>query len=133
MTPKIRIPAQRYRFLRQGVILTGLQTPTFTKAVAVIQDIHCHFDREFQEGTLENYTGDVEGPEEADQLGMWNRYFTPAHEAKDMQAIPFLPGVDPAGVLRNMAQEDSNCMYIHTEDNQVHYYTTRRDTAGDIR
>ena len=101
--------------------------------VAAIQDIHCHFDWEFQEGTLENYTGDVEGPEEVDQLGMWNRYFTLAHKAKDMQAIPFLPRVNPTGVLCNMAQEDSNCMYIHTEDNQVHYYTTCQDTVGDIR
>ena len=64
---------------------------------------------------------------------MWNRYFTPAREAKDMQAIAFLPGVDPTGTLRSMAQEDSNCTYIHTEDNQVHYYITRRDNAGGVR
>ena len=49
-----------------------------------------------------------------------------------MQAIAFLPGVDPAGTLRGMAQEDASCTYVHTEDNQVHFYITRRDNAGNI-
>lgn len=121
------MPTQKYRFLRQGVILTGLQTPTFTKAVDAIQHIHSRFDRQFQEGTLEEHL-----PEDIDQLSMWNRYFTPAREAKEMQAVGFLPGVDPMGILRSMGQEDHNCTYIHTEDNQVHYYITRRDDAGCI-
>ena len=64
---------------------------------------------------------------------MWNRYFTPAHEANDMQALAFLPGVDPVGTLCKMVQEDINCAYIHTEDNQVHYFKTHRDSVGDIR
>ncbi len=127
MTPKIRITAQRYRLLRQGVTLTGLQTPTFMKAVEAVQDIHSHFDQQFQEGTLEEHA-----PEEVDQLSMWNRYFTPARKAKDMRAIAFLPGVDPVGILRGMGQEDSNYAYIHTEDNQVHYYITHWGTYAII-
>lgn len=124
--------AFRYRFLRQGMTLTGLQTPTFTKAAEAIRDIHSHFDRQFQEDTLEGQAN-TEGYENVDQISMSNRYFTPAREAKDMQAMHFLPGVDPTGILHAMAQEDSNCAYIHTEDNQVHYFTTHRDDAGGMR
>ena len=103
------------------------------KAIEAIGDIHSHFDRQFQEGTLEEYAKDLSGPENVDELNMWNRYFTPTREAKDMVAIPFLPGVDPVGTLRGMSQEDNNCTYIHTEDNQVHYYIVHRDHTGDIR
>jgi hypothetical protein len=113
-------------------VLTGLQTPTFVKAAEAIRDIHAHFDRQFQEGFLEEYAKDTQGPEDFDQIGMWNRYFTPAREAKDVKSIAFLPGVDPVGTLHSMTQEDTNCTYIHTEDNQVHYYVTCRDDAGDI-
>ena len=129
---KTRIPAYRYRYLRQGVILTGFQSPTFMQAAEAVRDIHSHFDREFPEGCLEQHSKDMEEPEDVDQIGMWNRYFTPAREAKGTQAIAFLPGVDPTGILRGMAQEDGNCTYVHTEDNQVQYYTTRRDNAGEI-
>ena len=111
------------------MVLTGIGTPTFTNAAKAVQDIHSRFDRQFQEGSLE----DLQGPGHIDQLSMSNRYFTPAREAKDMQAVAFLPGVDPAKTLHGMAQEDSSCAYIHTEDNQVHYYKTYRDEAGVIR
>ena len=103
------------------------------KAVEAIGDIHSHFDRQFQEGTLEEYSKDSNGSEKVDQLDMWNRYFTPAREAKDMVAMPFLPGVDPQGILRGMSQEDNTSTYIHTEDNQVHYYVAHRDGTGVIR
>lgn len=97
-------------------------------AAEAVRDIHARFDRQFQEGSLE----DLQGPEHVDQLGMSNRYFTPAREAGEMQAVAFLPGVDPAKMLHGMAQEDSSCTYIHTEDNQVHYYKTYRDGSGVI-
>ena len=125
--------AHKYRFLRQGITLTGLQTPTFMKVADAIQLIHSHFDWQFQEGTLEEYAKDTEGSDEIDQISMWNRYFTPVCEANDMQALAFLPGVDPTGTLRKMAQEGINCTYIHTEDNQVHYFKTCRDSVGNIR
>lgn len=129
---KCRTLPYKYRFLRQGITLKGFQTPTFAKATEAIRVIHSHFDRQFQEGTLEEQAKDSEGSEDVDQVGMWNRYFTPMREAMDMQAVVFLPGVDPVGTLRGMAQEDSSCTYIHTEDNQVRYYITRRDNSGDI-
>lgn len=75
----------------------------------------------------------MEGSDEIDQISMWNRYFTPVYKANDMQALAFLPGVGPAGTLYRMAQEDINCMYIYTKDNQVHYFKTCRDSIGNIR
>lgn len=100
------------------------------KAIEAISDIHSHFDRQFQEGALEEYAKDTEGSEEGDRISTWNRYFTPAREAKEMNDIAFLPGVDPAGILRSMAKEDGTSTYLHTDDNQVQYYTMRRDNAG---
>jgi hypothetical protein len=67
-----------------------------------------------------------------DRIGLWNRYMTPTREAGDMQSVAFLPGVDPKGVLRGMAQEDGMNSYVHTEDNQVHYYATHRNGDGHI-
>ena len=98
-----------------------------------IQVIHSHFNRQFEEGTLEEYAKDIEVSDEVNQISMWNRYFTPVCKAKDMQALAFLPRVDPAGTLCRMAQEDDDRTYIHTKDNQVHYYITRRDSVGGIR
>ena len=60
-----------------------------------------------------------------------NRYFTPVVEAGGMTDVNFLPGVDPKGILHKMAQGDgSSRPYYHTEDNQVFYYATRRDSDG---
>jgi len=118
--------------LRQGVTLSGLGSPTFESALQAIKAIHSRFDRQFEEGVLEVWAEHEPGETETDSIGLWNRYLTPAREAEGTQAAPFLPGVDPKGILRGMAQEDSTCFYAHTEDNQVHYYATRRDEDGHL-
>ncbi|KAH9970052.1 hypothetical protein BGW80DRAFT_1173423, partial [Lactifluus volemus] len=127
---KPRIPSHKYKFMRQGVTLVGLGTPTFTRALEAIENIYSHFDRHLQEGTLDKHSTTVRGDGVSDELSMWNRYFTPLREAKGTQAIPFLPGVDPSGILYNMAHEDNNYRYIHSEDNQVQYFTSHRDDKG---
>ena len=126
---KSRISAYRYWYIWQGVVLIGIRTPTFMNTAEAVQDIHSCFDRQFQEGALK----DLQGPKHVNQLSMSNRYFMLACEANEMQAVAFLPGVDPTKILHGMAQEDSSCTYIHMEDNQVHYYKTHRDKAGVIR
>jgi hypothetical protein len=129
-TNQTRIPSHKYKFIRQGVTLVGLGTPTFTRALEAIENIYSHFDRHLQEGTLDKHSTTVRGDGVSDELSMWNRYFTPLREAKGTQAIPFLPGVDPSGILYNMAHEDNNYRYIHSEDNQVQYFTSHRDDKG---
>jgi hypothetical protein len=116
--------------MRQGVTLVELGTPTFTRALEAIKNIYSHFDRHLQEGTLDKHLTTVRGDGVSDELSMWNRYFTPLCEAKGTQAIHFLPGVDPSGILYNMAHKDNNYWYIHSEDNQVQYFTSHRDNKG---
>ena len=50
-----------------------------------------------------------------------------------MRGTNFVAGVDLRGVLRNMAQGDGTCMYVHTVDNDVHYYIMKRDADGNHR
>jgi hypothetical protein len=128
-----RISAHKYKFLRQGITLVGLGTPTFTKALEAIDHIHSQFDRHLQEGTLETQTATIRGDGVSDEFSIWNRYLTPSREAKGTQAIPFLPGVDPTGILRDMAQENCNYTYVHTEGNQVHYFAALRDAQGNSK
>jgi len=104
----------------------------FMKAAEAVQVIHSYFNWQFQEGTLKEHGKNMGDSKNFDQINMWNRYFTPAYKAKEMQVIAFLPGVNPVGTLHGMSQEDTTWMYIHTEDNQVHFYTTHRDNAGNI-
>lgn len=54
------------------------------KAIEAVQDIYFYFDQQFPEGTLEQHSNNMEEPKDVDWIGMWNRYFTPAHKAKEM-------------------------------------------------
>jgi len=62
-----------------------------------------------------------------------NRYLTPAKEAPGSEDVPFHKGVDPQGILQSMAKGGGSTTYIHTEDNQVQYFSTKRDTEGNIK
>jgi hypothetical protein len=125
----LRIASHQYKYLRQSISLGGLGSPTFTNAIRATKDIHRCFNRQFAEGTLEPWTED----EGAEIVDLSNRYLTPVSEAGDMEDINFLPGVDPKGLLRDLARGDGTCTYIHTEDNQVSYYNGHRDSTGNRR
>ncbi|KAF8222891.1 hypothetical protein L208DRAFT_1319926, partial [Tricholoma matsutake] len=47
-----------------------------------------------------------------------NHYLTPIRDAQDVESIPFDKGIDPHGILQDMARGDGSYSYIHTEDNQ---------------
>jgi hypothetical protein len=113
--------------------LTGLGTPTFTRALQAVKEIHERFDRLFDEGALEPWNEYQAGGPDTESIGLWNRYLTPAREAGGTPAVPFAPGVDPAGILQGMAQGDGTCSYVHTEDNDVRYYTTTRSGRGALQ
>jgi hypothetical protein len=104
-------------------MLTGLGSPTFTRALQMVREIHARFDRQFNEDELEKMQ-DQPGEGESEGIGFWNRYFTPAREAGGA-TIPFLAGTDPRGILRDMARAGS---YVHTEDNVVRYYEAYKGT-----
>lgn len=125
-----RTPAAKYKFLRQSVTLSGLGTPTFENAMIAARDVHKRFDRHFAEGTLEPWTELDAGDQTSLSLDISNRYFTPRGEAHGLNHKEFLPGVDPRGILSDLAKGDGITSYVHTEDNQVLYFTAYRDREG---
>ncbi|KAF8226556.1 hypothetical protein L208DRAFT_1406878, partial [Tricholoma matsutake] len=59
VTKKVKNPSQAC-YLRQGVTLVGYGTPTFEDALDATQEIYGFFDRNVQEGSLENPRGILE-------------------------------------------------------------------------
>lgn len=97
------------------------------KALQSITDIHAHFDRQFEEGILEHIPELPSGAADGETIALWNRYLTPVGEAGGTASAPFLPGMDPKGILHDMIRSG---LYIHTEDNQVHYFEAHRSDDG---
>lgn len=129
--PLNRLSAQHYRFLQQWIVLTGLGSPTFTRAFEAAVEIYGYFDHQFSEGILESWMASQDS--ELDAMPCFdisNRYLTPTKETKDLD-IPFKKGVDPWGILRGMASGNGTCTYVHTEDNQVQYFTTSREASSN--
>ncbi|KAF8234627.1 hypothetical protein L208DRAFT_1260947 [Tricholoma matsutake] len=117
-------PAQ-YKYLRQSVTLTGLDSPVFEKAAQATQEIYGLFDREFEDGTLATWSlnelDDNRGPD----LITSNCYFTPVVDAGGAKNTPFKSGVDPHGVLAHMMGSGSGTTsFVHTEESQVQYYSS---------
>ena len=122
-----RVPPARYRYLKQGVSVTGLGTPTFGRAVETAREIFERFERQFASGTLEGW--DPVSHYGHSALNMTNRYLTPKKDAPDMEHIPFTKDVDPYGILENMAKSN----YVHGEENDVLYYALETDENGKGR
>ena len=130
---KQRISASRYKFLRQAITLSGLGSPTFKNALMAANEIYRRFDCQFSEGTLDSWDSSPVDDNECPCLSMSNRYLTPANEAQSLGAIPFDKGVDPRGILQNMAKGEGLTVHVHTEDNRVQYFQTKRDTGGNVK
>jgi hypothetical protein len=115
----------RYRYLRQGITLTGLGTPTFDKAIQSAQEIYAEYQRLFTEDKLEQWNpADYAGH---DALDASNRYLTPKRDAPNMDSIPFQTSVDPHDILADMAKKGE---YIHGIENRVYYYILDMDDNG---
>ena len=123
----------RYKFLRQAVTLSGLGSPTFKNALMAANEIFGRFDRQFSEGILDSWDSSPVDDNEFPCLNLSHRYLTPANEAHGLEAIPFHKGVDPRGILQNMAKGDGSTTHVHTEDNQVQYFSMKRDAEGSIK
>jgi hypothetical protein len=96
-------------------------------------EIYGHFDRQFSEGILDSWDCSPVDDNDFPCLNLSNRYLTPANEAYGLEAIPFHKGVDPRGILQNMAKGDGSTTYIHTEENQVQYFSAKRDGEGKMK
>jgi hypothetical protein len=114
----------RYRYLRQGLTLTGLGSATFDDAVSSAQEIYEIFQRHFSEGQLEGWHPSKHGRHLA--LDTSNRYFTPKRDAPNMEHLPFDDLVDPRGILEEMVKSG----YVHGEENVVQYFIRDTDDQG---
>ena len=122
-----RTSPARYKFLRQGVSITGMSSPTFEKAVGAVHEFYGKFDRHFPQGQLEDWSQATYKDHSA--LDISNRYLTPKRDAPTAESIPFSKVVDPHGILEEMAKTG----YIHSEENEVHYYRCLTDGDGTKR
>ncbi|KAF8871877.1 hypothetical protein BD779DRAFT_1449286, partial [Infundibulicybe gibba] len=113
---KPSVMPRKYRFLRQGVVITGLGSPTFEAAVDLTRDIYEVFQREFPEGKLEEW--DIPRFQGNAALPFSNRYLTPTRDAPNMVHIPFDASIDPHGYLESMVKHG----YVRGEENVVEYY-----------
>jgi hypothetical protein len=88
------------------------------------------FDRQFLDSTLESWPLSYLGDIQTLCLDASNRYFTPSKDAPGERNTPFHNDVDPHRILTNMMSGSTGLTFIHTEDNQVRYYKSRKDTDG---
>jgi hypothetical protein len=132
MEKRQRVPAPRFKYLQQGISLTGLGSLTFANAMDATHEIYQQFDRQFEEGKLDHWACSESSANDMFQsIYVSNCYLTPAREAGGIEETPFLKGVDPKGILQNMANGDGSVSYVHTEDNQVRYFSMQRDADGN--
>ena len=97
------------------------------------KEIYGDFDHRFSEGTLDSWDCSPVDNNKFPCINLSNCYLTPANKAHGLEAIPFHKGVDPRRILQNMVKGDRLTMHVHTEDNQVQYFSTKRDTEGNIK
>lgn len=96
-------------------------------------EIYGHFDRQFSEGILDSWDCSPADGNNFPCINISNRYLTPEKEASGLEDVPFQKGVDPQGILRDMAKGDGSTTYIHTEDNVVQFFNTRKDAEGNSK
>lgn len=117
----------RYKFVRQGVSITGAGTAIFNNAMKAAQEIYAQFYRQFPDTKLEGWNTSTHAGHPS--LDVTNRYFTPKRDAPEMQHVPFDKAVDPHGILEDMAKSG----YTHGEENEVLYYICHVNEQGERR
>ncbi|KAF8809206.1 hypothetical protein BYT27DRAFT_7232338 [Phlegmacium glaucopus] len=125
---KIRTISQAC-YLRQGVTLIGLGTPTFDEAIAAAQEIYGMFDRNVQDASLEPWSLSSSPITQDRALDVSNRYLTSKRDAPGMVAIPIPATIDPRGVLENLTKEG----YVYSKENEVQYYQVHKSSEGTKR
>lgn len=96
-------------------------------------EIYGHFDRQFSEGILDSWDCSPADGNNFPCINISNHYLTPEKEASGLEDVPFQKGVDPQGILRDMAKGDGSTTYIHTKDNVVQFFNTRKDAEGNSK
>ncbi|KAF8326445.1 hypothetical protein F5887DRAFT_1084538 [Amanita rubescens] len=123
-----RQTANRTRFLRQTVTLTGFGTERFEKCIKTIGKIQSIFERHIPEDKLQESTI-IGNCDEHLGLHFTNRYFTNKHHEPYAQQIPFTSDIDPSGILAGLVNNN----FIHCEQNEVKYYNRQMDIKDAIK
>lgn len=115
------------KFLRQSVQVTGLGNASFDGLSADIALIQALFKRAigpfFQdEAAVSQYEGFL-------AIDASNRYFNPRTGRSQGDECPITADIDPKGYLKKAAGD----LYVHTEENKVHYYEKHNGSAEEVR
>lgn len=104
--------------------MTGIGCESFDNAIATIPEIKLIAEREFKYGSLEKWTAATY--QGFPTFNISNRYFRPAKEGSQHEAIEFSKDVDPVGILQHLGKNN----VVHTEDNEVQYFKSLVDDEG---
>ncbi|KAF8873860.1 hypothetical protein CPB84DRAFT_1753149 [Gymnopilus junonius] len=95
---KISPNSSHIQYLRQSLMLIGLQQPTFLRAIDNILEIHALLSRSVGHSNVE-HCGMIGSFEGQPSIEMSNRYFTPKRQAGLVRDIQFTEDVDLKGYL----------------------------------
>jgi hypothetical protein len=112
---KIRYTNKTRLFLKQRVRLTGLSSEAFHKAMTACDEVYAKMSNHFPLQSTNPWQTAIYESHSAIDFNA--RYFTKRTDAPNESHLPFLQGVDPAGVLEKLRKHD----LIHGPDNQVEY------------
>ncbi len=113
--------------LSQKITVTGLGASSFMEAMAAMHEVSLTAEREFKQGTLEQWVPMMFHSFEAME-GM-NQYFKRVREGDGKEALTIAREIDPKGVLQRLVRPD----LAHTEENIVCYFRGKVDEEGKRR
>ncbi|KAK7020586.1 hypothetical protein VNI00_017715 [Paramarasmius palmivorus] len=111
------------RHLQQKVVITGLGTPTFTKALNGLARIDSLLRLNIRDTPKELAT-DLGG---YPTLTIANRFFTSKKIAKEEEHVGFTDDIDPKGILEAFRGDT----LVHTTENEVFYYRRNLLQTGE--
>lgn len=113
--------------MRQGVSITGLGSPTFSKALDCAFQIFGLFSRHVPENKLQEWK--IETYNDHPSLDLSNRLFTPRKDDPMSPSISLGADIDPNGRLMSLAGND----LFHGEENQIRYMAKTTGKEGDVK
>ena len=111
-------------------MITGFDTLTFAREISAAQEIYGKFDQQFTEGTLLSWATSHLDHEKAECLDIANCYFIPKQNTGGLSSVSVQEEVDPYRVLVDMAAGNAVYFYVHTDNNQVQYFTTLKGVGA---
>jgi hypothetical protein len=112
-------------YLRQGVVITGFDSPMFQDCVKGIQDLHELLCKNLSQSItpvlpiITTYQG-------YPAIQVDNRFFTSRRLAPNEHPVDMDVAIDPTGALRRIIGDE----WVHIEENRVKYFEKRKKLTG---